>query len=121
MAHIPRPVLAASRPSHTMATMGPLFMSTACQGSGRNWWGAAMPTLNESGEEGLILEVLVVLLEVRLAGRGHLQGDQLVPALVSPVNTAAADGATDPLFSKREMMSPTRPRCKLLAKRPVQL
>lgn len=42
--------------------------------------GARVHVLDESGEEGLVLQVLVVLLQVLLTGGAHLQADELFRA-----------------------------------------
>jgi len=51
--------------------------------------GARVHVLNEASEEGLASEVLVVLLEVLLAGSGELDGDKLEATVLE----ARQDGA----------------------------
>lgn len=101
--------------------MGPEDMSVG--GVAVSSWGCSnrhrrvSHTLDETREEGLVLEVLVVLLEVLLAGGDELQGNELVAACDVCQQMARAGESfklgvefTYPRFSKREMMGPTRPR-----------
>jgi hypothetical protein len=50
-------------------------------------------TADEAREEGLVLEVGVVLLQVLLAGGDHLDGDELVPALLEARDDVADEAA----------------------------
>jgi hypothetical protein len=101
-----RPVLTASRPSQTMAQMGPEFMSVQClvstypfqwwdsqKGLRRLIWGFwkrwGCRTGDQSGEEGLAGKVGVVLLEVLLSGADELDGSKLEAAVLE----AGDDGA----------------------------
>lgn len=69
-------------------------------------------TGDETREEGLLLEVSVVLLEVLTAGRAELQSNELEAGtmLVFMLLQCHSIGNTNPRFSKREMMGPTSPR-----------
>lgn len=69
-------------------------------------------TGDETGEEGLLLEVSVVLLEVLTAGGAELQSNELEAGItsVSMFFELQWMGSTNPRFSKREMMGPTSPR-----------
>ncbi len=106
-----RPVLTASRPSQTIAQMGPLSMSMEGISGFRR---AKCPrhTSNEAFVEGLICEILVVLLEV-LFRRGYkLHSRELVTFHRISVMFYKADGGNAcPRFSNREMISPMSPRC----------
>ena len=52
-------------------------------------------TLNEASEEGLVLEVGIVGLEVVLAGGGELDGGKLVPALLKALDDGANESTLD--------------------------
>jgi hypothetical protein len=85
--NLQRPVLQASRPSQTMATMGPLNMSgdiSTCSGC----IGSTL-TGDKALEERLVGEIGVVLLEVVLGGGDHLQGDELVATLLKALDDVA--------------------------------
>ena len=72
-------------------------------------------TRNKAFEEGLFGEVLVVLFKVLFGGSHELYSGKLIA--VEQVRWKAIDcngyweREAYPRFSKREMMSPTRPRC----------
>lgn len=61
-------------------------------------------------EEGLLAEIGVVLLEVLLRGADKLHGGKLVAGHPSARTVLNYYHYTYPRFSKRERMSPTRPR-----------
>ena len=103
-----RPVLTASRPSQTMAQMGPEFMSGALSAwicfafsccSAGSWRGrqgllesgVSVRTGDQTGEEGLASEISVVLLEVLLAGSAELDGSELEAAVLE----AGDDGTNE--------------------------
>lgn len=57
--------------------------------------GAGAHVLDETRVEGLALEVLVVLLEVLLRGVDHLEGDELVAALLETLDDLTDESALD--------------------------
>ncbi len=65
-----RPVLQASRPSQTMATMGPLSMSVSLASAPDSM--ESYLTSDETLEERLLLKILIMRLEMLLGGRDHL-------------------------------------------------
>lgn len=81
MDNVLRPVLTASRPSQTMATMGPLNMSAFNQQVAlldiRIATVVERLTGNETGEERLLGEVGIVLLEELTRRRDQLQSGEL--------------------------------------------
>lgn len=73
----------------------------------------ARRTSDETLEERLVAQVLVVLLEVLLGWSGELDGGELVAVSRSAsVLEHNQHVPAHPLFSKRLMISPTRPRCQ---------
>lgn len=57
--------------------------------------GAAEHVLDQAGEEGLLLQVGVVALQVLLGGRDELEGHQLVAALLEAADDGADQAALD--------------------------
>lgn len=110
-----RPVLTASRPSQTMATMGPLNMSESISiGSVRHRKARVVERLtgNETGEERLLGEIGIVLLEELTRRRDQLQSGELEAMESNQYGPGKrCIMITYPRDSKREMMGPTRPRC----------
>lgn len=111
--HLPRPVLTASRPSQTMAQMGPLFMSIAklavrCDGnietegnlqeikpakkglSLRSASGKRSATSSSSGGERDLYRT--VLLKMLLAGGDKLDGDELEATRLYQYRTKSLKG-----------------------------
>ena len=77
-----RPVLTASRPSQTMAQMGPLSMSEEYVSQHVYLWDFdGKRTGDEAVEERLVLQVGIVGLEVLLAGSNELDGSELVAVI----------------------------------------
>ena len=111
--HAPRPVLTASRPSQTIAQMGPLSMSVALAvNSVAERFSRVQVELtgDKALEEGLVREVFVMLLKVLLARADELHGDKLEACGRSALRHRAKGDKSNPRFSKREMISPTTPR-----------
>ena len=74
-----RPVLTASRPSQTIATIGPLNMSTDHQRLPSTLDPmASQRTSDEALEEGLIAQVFVMFFQMLLGGGDHFDGGELV-------------------------------------------
>ena len=76
-----RPVLTTSLPSHTMAQTGPLAISypiTSVQGGYKTIAKLQVRTADETLEEGLVAQVLVMLLEMLLRCCHELDSDELV-------------------------------------------
>lgn len=85
-----RPVLTASRPSQTMAQMGPLSMSGNIPVSKNvaslkvDMWSSSRGgfrqrlTCNEALEKGLVGKIFVVFLQVLLGGRRQLDGGEFI-------------------------------------------
>lgn len=78
-----RPVLTTSLPSQTMATTGPLSMSSSMSVYLNMCCWREQLTSDEALEERLLREVLVVGFEVLLGGRAHLHGNELEAVRIS--------------------------------------
>lgn len=65
--------------------------------------GARGHVLEETGKEGLLLEVLVVLAEERLRGLGQLDGDKLEAALLKAANDGGDEAALDTVGLEEEL------------------
>ena len=82
---IDRPTFTASRPCHTIAQTTPLpisilnasVISILSQKGGAPNGGVGGRTGNETWEEGLVGEILIVLLEMSLGWGGELDGGKL--------------------------------------------
>ena len=88
---MPRPVLQASRPSQTMATIGPLSMSALV--SILLFLLSCSLTCDETLKEWLVGEVGVVLLKVLLGWGDHLDGNHLVASLLEARDDVADEAA----------------------------
>lgn len=62
---------------------------------GEGEWQGGLLTGNKTGEERLVLEVCVVLLEVLFAGGNELDGDELEAAVLEALDDGADDAALD--------------------------
>jgi len=92
-----RPVLQASRPSQTIATMGPLSMSEYLVSNGCASH-KLLHTCNETLEERLRGEIFVVLLKMFLGRRDHLQGYQFVSSLLESGHDVSNKSALDAIW-----------------------
>lgn len=118
--NILRPVFTASRPSQTIAQMGPLSISTLGVSTSGSYAKREFPycrryrTGNEAFVEGLVRQILVVLLEVLFGWCDELYSCQFVAINQQgsvPMMFRSPPGESHPRFSNLEMISPTSPRC----------
>jgi adenylylsulfate kinase-like enzyme len=77
--YILRPTLQASRPSQTIAQMGPLSMSgVMCLAQAISGWQTWRRTSNKTLEKGFVREIFVVLLKMLFRRRDQLHRNEFV-------------------------------------------
>lgn len=108
---LPRPVLTASRPSQTMATMGPLFMSIGQVSIDRVPRGAGVVHSTRPAKKGLSLRSASAQESAWSAGPSQrICIVQWASRCSLPGVVSLMAASLYPRCSKREMMGPTSPR-----------